>query len=167
MSLWCGSLALRLRFLSVVLLLCSLPFSARSAASYVLVVVPQFPAPEIQRDWQPLLDRLHATSGIQLKLRHVRSIPEFENEFSRGLPDFVFMNPYHAVMARQSQGYIPLVRASAPLTGILVARRTGPSEKWRSRRQGAGFPRTERIRRIALHACAAAGKLESVSCRAM
>ena len=125
MSWWCGSLALCLRLLSAVFLLCTLPLTARAAATYVLVVVPQFPAPEIQRDWQPLLDRLRATSGIELKIRHVRSIPEFENEFSRGLPDFVFMNPYHAVMARQSQGYIPLVRASAPLTGILVARKDG------------------------------------------
>lgn len=96
------------------------------AETYDLLVVPQFQATEIHRDWQPLVDRIRALSGVSLKLRHVRSIPEFETEFMRGTPDFVFMNPYHAVMARQAQGYVPLVRDGGRLTGILVVKKDGP-----------------------------------------
>jgi phosphonate transport system substrate-binding protein len=43
-----------------------------------------------------------------------------------GAPDFAYMNPYHQVMARKAQGYIPLVRDSKPLTGILVVRKDDP-----------------------------------------
>ncbi|MDQ5879087.1 MAG: Phosphate/phosphite/phosphonate transporter substrate-binding protein [Pseudomonadota bacterium] len=96
------------------------------AETYELLVVPQFQATEIHRDWQPLVDRIRALSGVSLKLRHVRSIPEFETEFQHGTPDFVFMNPYHAVMARQAQGYVPLVRDGGRLTGVLVVKKDGP-----------------------------------------
>lgn len=100
--------------------------SGAEAREYGLAVVPQFPAAEIQRRWQPLLDRLAERTGIRLKLLHARSIPEFEQAFLRGTPDFAFLNPYHAVMARTGQGYVPLVRDGTPLSGILVVRRDDP-----------------------------------------
>lgn len=111
------------RFLLWLLLLGTV--AAVRAETYELAVVPQFPAAEIQRDWQPLLARIRESSGVDLKLRHARSIPEFETQFMHGTPDFVFMNPYHAVMARQAQGYVPLIRDSARLTGILVVKKGG------------------------------------------
>ena len=43
-----------------------------------------------------------------------------------GEPDFAYMNPYHQVMSRRTQGYIPLVRDSEALTGIIVVRRDDP-----------------------------------------
>ncbi len=98
---------------------------ALPAATYELAVVPQFQAAEIQRDWQPLIARIRDLSGVELKLRHARSIPEFEADFLRGNPDFVFMNPYHQVMARPAQGYEPLVRDEGRLTGILVVKKGG------------------------------------------
>jgi phosphonate transport system substrate-binding protein len=73
-----------------------------------------------------LLQRLQEMTGVEFRLQVSRSIPEFEQDFQRGIPDFAFLNPYHAVMASRSHGYIPLLRDSKPLTGILVVRSDDP-----------------------------------------
>ncbi len=96
------------------------------SGSYTVAVVPQFPAAELHRDWTPLLRRISQTSGLNLSLKLHTSIPRFESEMMGGSPDFAFMNPYHAVMAAQAQGYVPLLRNAQALTGILVVQRTSP-----------------------------------------
>jgi phosphonate transport system substrate-binding protein len=98
--------------------------SARRVFS--LAVVPQFTAVEVNRDWMPLLDRLQRDSGLALQLKMTPSIPRFEAEVLAGLHDFAFMNPYHAVLAARAQGYVPLVRDTKLLTGILVVRKDSP-----------------------------------------
>ena len=95
-------------------------------AAYSIAVVPQFRAEEIHRDWTPVLERLRAASGATFSLRIARDIPAFEDSVLAGEADFAYMNPYHQVMARRAQGYIPLVRDSKPLTGILVVRKDDP-----------------------------------------
>jgi len=93
-------------------------------AAYSFVVMPQFTAGEIHRDWTPLLQRLGAEAGATLTLKLAPSIPRFEAEVLAGSPDFAYLNPYHAVMAMRAQAYLPLVRDHKPLTGILVVRRS-------------------------------------------
>lgn len=93
---------------------------------YTLSVVPQFPAAELHRDWAPPLERVAREAGLNLILKLATTIPRFEAELMAGGPDFAFMNPYHAVMAMKAQGYVPLVRDSKPLTGILVVRKDSP-----------------------------------------
>ena len=95
-------------------------------AAYSIAVVPQFRAEEIHRDWTPVLERLRAAGGASFSLRIARDIPAFEDSVLAGEADFAYMNPYHQVMARRAQGYIPLVRDSKPLTGILVVRKDDP-----------------------------------------
>lgn len=95
-------------------------------ASYSIAVVPQFRAEEIHRDWTPVLERLRTATGASFSLRIARDIPSFEESLLAGEPDFAYMNPYHQVMARRAQGYIPLLRDSKPLTGILVVRKDDP-----------------------------------------
>jgi phosphonate transport system substrate-binding protein len=96
---------------------------------YTLAVVPQFEPAVVESRWGPLLDRIAADTGVRLDLTVYRSIPDFETAFRNAVPDFAYMNPYHAVMARAAQGYIPLVRdGSQPLVGILVVRRDSPAE---------------------------------------
>lgn len=97
-----------------------------SKAAYSIAVVPQFRAEEIHRDWTPVLERLRAASGATFSLRIARDIPAFEDSVLAGEADFAYMNPYHQVMARRAQGYIPLVRDSKALTGILVVRKDDP-----------------------------------------
>jgi len=93
---------------------------------YTVAVVPQFTATEIHRDWVPFLERLARDTGFHFELQVAQSIPTFEAAVLAGGPDFAFMNPYHQIMARQVQGYLPLVRDDRPLTGILVVRQDDP-----------------------------------------
>lgn len=117
-----------MKLLRAAWLICLLPLAvcAQEVRSFSFAVVPQFTTAEIHRDWQPLLDRLREMTGFEFKLRFSRSIPEFEQDFQSGTPDFAFLNPYHAVMASRAQAYVPLLRDSKPLTGILVVRRDDP-----------------------------------------
>lgn len=92
-------------------------------APYVISVVPQFPALEIYRNWAPVLEYLQHATGMRFELKISHSIPEFERDFLQGVPDFVYLNPYHAVMAYQAHHYIPLVRdGKQMLSGVLVVR---------------------------------------------
>lgn len=99
---------------------------AQTPVNYTFAVVPQFSALEIHKDWAPLLARLSKDTGFTLELKIASSIPLFEASFLKGESDFVYMNPYHAVMAKKAQGYVPLLRNSKPLTGDLLVRKDSP-----------------------------------------
>jgi phosphonate transport system substrate-binding protein len=97
--------------------------AAQTPAKYSFAVVPQYSAIELHKDWAPLLARLSKDTGVTLELKIAASIPLFEASFMKGEPDFAYMNPYHAVMARKAQAYVPLLRDSKPLSGVLVVRK--------------------------------------------
>jgi phosphonate transport system substrate-binding protein len=112
-----------------VFILAADPGAALEAAerkTYSLAIVPQFTPSVIERDWIPLIARLSADTGLKLELKFYKSIPDFEQDFLSGGPDFVYLSPYHAVLARKAQGYIPLIRDAEPLIGILVVRKDSP-----------------------------------------
>lgn len=100
--------------------------AAHAAQTYSVAIVPQYPAVEIHRDWTPLLERLKKETGLNFTLVISASIPEFEDALLAGQPDFAYMNPYHQVMARRAKGYLPLVRGSNLLTGVLLVRKDDP-----------------------------------------
>ncbi len=86
-------------------------------------VVPQFGPEIIFESWGPVLQQVGARAGVKLRLETYRSIPEFERSLRRGGPDLAYVNPYHALLANQTQGYAPFLRDdSRPLKGILVVR---------------------------------------------
>jgi phosphonate transport system substrate-binding protein len=93
---------------------------------FSITVVPQMPAKEIDRIWQPVLRRLGERTGLRFTLKVAPSIPHFEHSLLLAEPDFAFMNPYHQVLAFRAHGYVPLVRDETPLSGILVVRADGP-----------------------------------------
>ncbi len=93
---------------------------------YTLSVVPQFTPVDIGLRWSPLLAYLEKETGISLQLRVMDRIPKFESDFLDGVPDFIYLNPWHEVMAKKAQGYLPLVRGGESLNGILVVDREGP-----------------------------------------
>jgi len=108
------------------LLICSL-FSinvqAKEQRVYTIGIVPQFEIRHIRKIWNPILNEIRKNTGIKLKLIGSPTIPDFENEFNAGKFDFAYMNPYHILLAKDSQGYIPLVRDHGrKLHGILVVR---------------------------------------------
>ncbi|MBU1664871.1 MAG: phosphate/phosphite/phosphonate ABC transporter substrate-binding protein [Gammaproteobacteria bacterium] len=97
--------------------------SAWARQVYTLSVVPQFTPVDIGLRWSPVLAYLEKEAGVSLQLRVMEHIPKFESDFLAGVPDFVFLNPYHAVMAMKAHGYVPLLRGGDLLNGILVVDR--------------------------------------------
>lgn len=101
-------------------LACCAAWAQAALPSHSVAIVPQFSAAQLRSEWQPVLERIGRAAGVRLDMRFYESIPAFEAGFLKGEPDFILANPYHAVMARQAQGYVPLVRDRQLLTGILV-----------------------------------------------
>ncbi len=94
---------------------------------YTFGIVPQFNAAEILSIWKPILSEIEKRTGLKFRLVGSDSIPAFERQFSAGIFDFVYMNPYHFIRAERSQGYIPLVSdVGRKLFGILVVRADSP-----------------------------------------
>jgi phosphonate transport system substrate-binding protein len=119
---------------SFILLALGCVLSGIAAASanekiYTVAVVPQFASTQVYRDWTPLLEQLEQATGYRFKLLVYDEYSRFEREFEKGVPDLVYLNPYHMVIARQKQGYRPLLRDNSTLSGILVARQDGPIQK--------------------------------------
>ena len=103
--------------------------TASAEPVYSLSVVPQFTPVDIGLRWSPLLAYLKKETGINLQLRVMERIPKFEADFLAGIPDFVFLNPYHQVMAMKAHGYEPLARGGDMLNGILVVDLEGPIKR--------------------------------------
>lgn len=110
--------------------------------SYSVSIVPQFSPAIVTERWLPLLQALERSTGLTLTLRYYKTIPEFEQAFEAGEPDFAFMNSYHAVMARKTQGYLPMVRDSEELLrGLLLVQKDSPVKHLRELTgQRVGFP---------------------------
>ncbi len=88
-----------------------------------------------------MLARLSRDTGMILELKVSQNIPLFEAEFLKGAPDFAYMNPYHAVMAKQAQGYQPLIRNRQGLTGVLLVQKNSPYKEVSDLKdQVIGFP---------------------------
>jgi len=101
--------------------------SQLSTKVYTFDVVPQFPAAKIYSTWSPLLQKIGQDAGLCFELRVSSSIPEFEQRFLKGESEFIFLNPYHAVLAYQKRKYQPLLAdEKEPLTGILIVRSDNP-----------------------------------------
>ena len=93
---------------------------------YILAVSPFSPPVTIHRDWAPFVERLSNEIGADIQLNVYSTFTELEDSIKKGIPDFAFLNPYHAVVAKKTQGYIPLVRSEEPLIGILVVPKDSP-----------------------------------------
>jgi len=97
--------------------------SAEADTAYSFGVVPQFEARELASIWRPILVELSKRTGLRLTMKGSPRIPEFEVAFEAGEFDFAYMNPYHALVAKRKQGYLPLVRDAQPLYGIIAVRK--------------------------------------------
>lgn len=100
--------------------------AAMAQPTYTFAVVPQFEQRKLFAIWKPVVDELEKRTGLSFKLVATLSVPEYEHEIAKGTFDFVYANPYHILKVSPSQGYIPLVRDSAPLRGVLVVRKDSP-----------------------------------------
>ena len=101
--------------------------SASATESYTFGVVPQFDIRQIEQIWQPILKEVSMRSGVTLKLKASTKIPDFEKEFESGNFHFAYMNPYHAIVANEKQGYQPILRdLGKRLFGIIVVHKDSP-----------------------------------------
>jgi len=95
---------------------------AQEPKVYTLAVVPQAQAIAIAQKWAPFALKVSQESGVTIQIKtYYSTIPQFEADLKNGVPDFAYMNPYHIVMVHKTQKYIPLIKDSDPLVGILVA----------------------------------------------
>lgn len=105
------------------LVLALLPLNANSE-TYTIGVVPQFEARELADIWGHVASTLTNNTPYDFEFVGSANIPDFEKKFQNGDFDFIYSNPYHALMAYQQEGYIPIIRdGSRMLKGILVARK--------------------------------------------
>lgn len=101
-------------------------FNLLAGESYTFGVVPQFQQRKLFAIWKPIVDEINKRTGLELKLLTTLTVPEYEHEISQGKFDFVYANPFHIMLESTKQGYIPLVRDSTPLRGILIVRKDSP-----------------------------------------
>ena len=91
--------------------------------SYSVYIVPQLTVTQTYSHWAPLLEHLGSKTQQCFELIIPQTIPLFEKALLSGKPDFVFMNPYHAVLAFRAHQYIPLIAdGKNKLDGIIVVR---------------------------------------------
>lgn len=94
---------------------------------YELGLVPQYEQNRLLAIWRPIVDAIAAATGVEIRVKGSVGFAHFERQFRNGEFDFCYLNPYHYLIARQTQKYVPLVRDHAQdLQGILVVRRDGP-----------------------------------------
>jgi phosphonate transport system substrate-binding protein len=102
------------------------PALAKEPKEYVFAVLPQQPPVAMHALWRPLLDRLEQELGVRLKLKLYENMTEFEEDAIHGEGDFVFSTPVQIPLFRKQQGYLPLVRGTHYLTGIVFVRKDSP-----------------------------------------
>jgi phosphonate transport system substrate-binding protein len=101
----------------------SLSVPVIAADNYIVGVVPQFATQIISSTWEPLLEELAAKTGDTFELVIETDITQFEVALERGDYDIAYMNPWHAVIAFETQGYVPIVKDGAnSLKGILIVK---------------------------------------------
>lgn len=101
-------------------------FSSAAAREYVLAVLPQKPPSVMHTAWAPLVERLEREASATIRLKVYEEMAEFESDVRNGVPDFLYTNPTQTVMARQTQGYIPLVRGGKSIRGAMFVRADSP-----------------------------------------
>lgn len=92
-----------------------------ASKTLTIAVVPQLPRSVTFTKWAPLLEQLGQSAKLCFDLVIPETIPAFEKLLFKGEPDLAFANPYHAVIAKKRQGYVPLlIDGSVKLSGILT-----------------------------------------------
>jgi len=88
---------------------------------YKLAIIPQYTPLFIFRHWRPLVEHVEKETGIRLKIITYKNFEHFMSALQKGEADFSYLSPYHLVMARRQQNYIPLLRdTEKKLVGIVV-----------------------------------------------
>ena len=112
----------RMRGCQLLLLFLLFPASVHAEVPvYKLAIVPQYTPLFIFRNWRPLVEQIEKDTGIRLEINTYKNFDQFISALQKGEPDFSYLSPYHLVLARKKQPYIPLLKDSEKrLVGIVV-----------------------------------------------
>lgn len=98
----------------------------QSKQVFSVYIVPQSVTSDTFSAWAPFLEKLGRAAEQCYDLRLSATIPEFERALLSGKADFAFANPYHEVMAKAKQGYLPLLHDEKNrLVGIIIVKKDG------------------------------------------
>jgi len=129
--------------------------------TYSFEVVPQFTAAKVYSTWSPLLQRVGQETGMCFELRVAPNIPEFEQRLLKGESQFVYLNPYHAVLGYQKRKYQPCwPTAKICSLAFWWCAQTAHQNLGRPQRQNRVVSGTQRLCRIAADPCRT-GKTQS------
>lgn len=103
--------------------------TARAETTYTFSVAPQFERRVMFSIWQPIIDEVQKRTGLRFDLVTSLSVGEYDSDVTKGAYDFVYINPYLMPAIEKNPGYVPLVRDSKPLHGILVVRGDSPAKR--------------------------------------
>jgi phosphonate transport system substrate-binding protein len=101
----------------------SFPRPAVAESPLLFGVIPQKPPVEMHRQWAPFVDRLSKDAGVPIRLKVYDSMSDFERDCEEGRPDLIYSHPAMLAAWKMSRGYLPLVRDSRKLSGILFVRK--------------------------------------------
>lgn len=116
--------ALRCAAFLVLLVIAALASAAAQRTDpYIVAVIPSATPVTMHTLWAPFLERLSRETGLTFRLKVYEKMSEFEQDISKGVPDFLFANPLQTVVAHEAQDYIPLVRGGRLVSAELFVRR--------------------------------------------
>ncbi|MBL6974073.1 MAG: phosphate/phosphite/phosphonate ABC transporter substrate-binding protein [Sulfurimonas sp.] len=104
----------------LLLFLLTLYLTPIHAADIVMGIVPQQSPLKLLKAWSPITKYLSKQTGENIIFKTETSITKFEKVLYSGGYDFAYMNPYHFIVANQTQGYEAKLRAQKNIKGILV-----------------------------------------------
>jgi phosphonate transport system substrate-binding protein len=100
--------------------------AAAEPAPLVLAVVPNLPPVALHKKWIPFVERLSRDAGVPIELKLYDRIGTFLEEADAGVPDLLFAAPNMFFLSHRKQGYVPLVRSSVRLVGMVFVRKDSP-----------------------------------------
>ncbi|TWO81723.1 hypothetical protein CBW56_03170 [Denitratisoma oestradiolicum] len=94
---------------------------------YSFMIIGQTAPTEERSRWLTFLEQLAAGTELSFRLQIPSTMGNFESRVLNGDPDFVFVDGYLMTRARNSQGYLPLVRDGKRSTqGVILVRQDSP-----------------------------------------
>jgi phosphonate transport system substrate-binding protein len=106
------------------------PRSAEAAEKPLIFgVIPQMPAVEMHRLWTPFVERISKDAGVPIRVKFYDSMADFERECGNGVPDLIFSHPAMLAEWKASRGYMPLVRDTRPMSGVLFVKKDSKIQK--------------------------------------
>ena len=87
----------------------------------ILGVVPQQSPLKLSKKWLQITKYLSEETGLDIVFKTEKSIPIFEEKLYSGKYDIAYMNPYHFIVAFNTQKYEAFIRAKKNIVGILLS----------------------------------------------